>query len=355
MFIVKIVFQILLLLAIIFTGLQLSRRDEWWVRVADFPHSQLTVVTFFALIGNIILADFSLWSDMSITFFGSLALIYQFCIIYPYTKLSPKQSKDCVDCENKPSLSILESNIYMYNENYYKFVNVCKKYDPDIVIALETDVKWQKGLKSLEDNYKYLIHHPLDNTYGLLIYSKLEILKSQIQFLIEEDIPSVEADLRLDSGEVIRLFVIHPQPPSPTENYRSTERDAELIVVGRKARNSPYPVLVAGDLNDVAWSHTTRLFQRISKLLDPRIGRGFFNTFHAKYRLLRWPLDHVFHSSDFMIKRIERAPFIESDHFPMFIEFSLEPVKGAIRNGKTDVLTEEDIEESEETLEKARE
>ena len=74
-----------------------------------------------------------------------------------------------------------------------------------------------------------------------------------------------------------------------------------------------------GDLNDVAWSRTTRLFQRISGLLDPRVGRRYVNTFHADYPLLRWSLDHVFHSTDFALVAMQRLPHIGSDHFPIYV------------------------------------
>ena len=113
--------------------------------------------------------------------------------------------------------------------------------------------------------------------------------------------------------------------PSPTESDSSVPRDAELLMVGRAVRDDPGPVIVMGDMNDVAWSHTSRLFRDISGLLDPRMGRGFFNTFNAKHALIRFPLDHFFHSNDFRLVEFCRMRHIGSDHFPVYIHLSHEP------------------------------
>jgi endonuclease/exonuclease/phosphatase (EEP) superfamily protein YafD len=95
---------------------------------------------------------------------------------------------------------------------------------------------------------------------------------------------------------------VHPTPPVPNENPRSTERDKELLLVADLAKASDLPVIVIGDLNDVAWSYTTELFLKMSGLIDPRRGRGFYNSFHAHYPFLRFPLDHAFISTDFKLK-----------------------------------------------------
>ena len=67
------------------------------------------------------------------------------------------------------------------------------------------------------------------------------------------------------------------------------------------------------------------MFQRISGLLDPRIGRKFINTFHASYPFLRWALDHVFHSNHFTLVSMARMPNIGSDHFPVLTTLQYEP------------------------------
>ena len=164
-------------------------------------------------------------------------------------------------------------------------------------------------------------------------YSKYTLSESSIEYLVEEDVPSIHTLLTLPSGKNIRMHFLHPAPPSPTNNEESSERDAELIMVAKSVAESTLPVVVTGDLNDVAWSATTRLFRKISKLLDPRVGRGMFNTYHADHWFMRWPLDHLFHSQDFVLMSIKRLPSIGSDHFPLLTKLLFVPQQGEDQEG----------------------
>lgn len=171
----------------------------------------------------------------------------------------------------------------------------------------------------------YSVKCPLDNLYGMHVYSRLPFSEEKISYLVEKDVPSIHLSLELRTGDKVHMHFVHPAPPSPTENTESTERDAELIIIARSIAETDQPVIVTGDLNDVAWSATTRLFRKISGLLDPRVGRGMFNTFHVDYPFLRWPLDHLFHSSHFKVKNIQRLPPIGSDHFSLFTMLVYDP------------------------------
>ena len=126
---------------------------------------------------------------------------------------------------------------------------------------------------------------------------------------------------------------------------------AELLVVGKVIQRHEGPTIVAGDLNDVAWSHTSELFRRLSRLLDPRIGRGLLPTFHADHKLLRWPLDHVFHSSHFRLQRLERLTHIGSDHYPIYIRLSYEPSGWQEQEDQLEKADAEDHEEAEAKIE----
>ncbi|WP_244214305.1 endonuclease/exonuclease/phosphatase family protein [Pedobacter jejuensis] len=254
----------------------------------------------------------------------SVNLIYLFYLIFPFTIFGKKQIVSSKLANNTNNLKLLIANVYQENRQSATYYGLIEKCKPDVILMVETNKWWQTQMDVLEKEYPYQIKVPLENTYGMLLYSKLE-LNGEVKFLVEEDIPSIETDVKLSSGQTVKLFCLHPQPPVPQENPRSTERDKEILLVAEKAKKCDLPVVVMGDLNDVAWSYTTELFGKISGLLDPRRGRGFFNSFNAKYFFLRFPLDHIFCSPDFSLSSIKRLKSCGSDHFPMWVNLQFNP------------------------------
>lgn len=116
------------------------------------------------------------------------------------------------------------------------------------------------------------------------------------------------------------------KPPfEPIRSQDSEPRDAELVVMAREVADQGGATIVAGDLNDVAWSHTTRLFQGISGLLDPRRGRGLYNTWPVRVPICRVPLDHIFFSNCFTLVELRILDDVGSDHFPVLVELQYEP------------------------------
>ena len=303
------------------TVLPLSKHSHWIIRSMDFPRLQITVFGFICLLITLFFAP-SINSRLILTALILICLFYQFWWIAPYTIFWKKEVKRTKNSSKHNNISILTSNVLTTNKESQKLIALVNQYQPDVLVTLETDSWWEEQLNVLEKDYPYTIKCPLDNLYGMHLYSKLTLSDIHIKYLVEEDVPSFHFQLEMPSGHKVQMHSLHPAPPSPTENEYSTERDAELILVAKSIMNSKEPIVITGDLNDVAWSSTTRLFRKISGLLDPRIGRGMYNTFHANIPFLRWPLDHIFHSKHFTVDHIERLSNIGSDHFPLYTSLS---------------------------------
>ena len=320
---------------VLMTVLPLSRSSRWWIRGLDFPRLQIAAAGLLLLAAQLIFLDLSEFPEQLMPVATAACLLYQAWWILPYLRPYPNEVRLTPAPADADRVRILSSNVLMTNRNADALIALVRQHQPDILVTLETDAWWQSRLDALESDYPHTIKCPLDNTYGMHVYSRLRLEDAETQFLVQPDVPSMHAMAILRSGQPVRMHFLHPTPPSPTENDESTERDAELLVVAKSVVKVPGPVIVAGDLNDVGWSATTRLFRKISGLLDPRVGRGMFNTFHAGYWFIRWPLDHLFHSRHFTLSFMQRLPSVGSDHFPVLVELVHDAAAGARQQGLT--------------------
>lgn len=367
----------LLSLACIFgTAITLFRSDAWWIRMFDFPRMQIAVLLVLALAGYAALHFFGQrlrLPDITIAVMVGLALVWQLIAIAPYTALYPQEmAKSSADNEAN-RLSLLVYNVLSDNRQVQALRDLIRDNNPDLILLSEPTPWWLEQLDGLEKDYPFTILQPQDNEYGMLLYSRLELVNAEVRFLIEPKIPSLRTQVRLRSGTLVTLYGVHPRPPGikrsdtgegstgegdgekgdDDEREDSDMRDAELLVVAKEVKAlGDAPIIVAGDLNDVAWSHTTHLFQRIGGLLDPRIGRGLFNTFDTKSRIMRYPLDHVFASEDFYVVELRRLPDIGSDHFPLLTVLDYHP-SASVENDEPQ-SDASDVREANEAIEKGK-
>ena len=323
-------------------------RDEWWFRGADFPRLQILALGLIAFILMLLWDAPWDWVREAILIGLIAAVAYQLKMVLPYTFVWKKQVKTVTKTElqSERQISLIVSNVLTPNTQYHLLLQQIHQHQPDLILTLESDAHWQQALNVLEDDYPYRVAVPLDNLYGMHLYSRLALKDIEVKFILSDEIPSIHATVILRSGQPVQLYCLHPKPPSPTEAKDSTLRDAELLIVGDQIKDLDESCIVMGDLNDVAWSRTTRLFQRISGLLDPRVGRHFVNTFHADYPLLRWSLDHVFHSTDFALVQMQRLPHIGSDHFPVYV---------VLQTGRVFEQVQEELEQTEADEQEAQE
>jgi endonuclease/exonuclease/phosphatase (EEP) superfamily protein YafD len=319
----RILTLILSFIVVLSTGLPLIKTGEWWIRIFDFPRMQITGLTLLTLILAYFYVDFKWIYKFPLLLILVVCLVYQVQLIVVYTPLYKTQAKDSTKQTADNSFSLLVSNVYMDNDDKESFHVLVKKYNPDILLINEPDQSWAASISKLDEDFPYSIKYPLDNTYGMMLLSKLPLTESAVNFLVKDDIPSIFAKITLPSGSIIDFYGVHPEPPSPgSDTY---ERDTELLIIGKKIRETKLPTIVAGDLNDVGWSVTSKLFRKYSGLVDPREGRGLYNTYNVFVPLLRYPLDHIFYSKEFGLITLEKLESIGSDHFPLLIILNYEP------------------------------
>jgi endonuclease/exonuclease/phosphatase (EEP) superfamily protein YafD len=331
----------LTLLLVVATLIPVWSHRSWLVRGLDFPRLQLMwfALGLMALIP--VIPDIQPVSSLLIFTGLLLCCITHAWHVLAFSPLARKEVASTAQGGQSQSFTLLIANVLMTNKRTESLIAAVENYRPDLVLTLETDERWEASMSVLAEQFPFRVAQAQDNLYGMHLFSRLPLAESEISYLVQKDVPSIHTLIEMPCGTSIRAHFLHPAPPSPTENPSSQERDSEVILVAKSLERDGFPVILGGDLNDVGWSKTMVLFKRISGLRDVRIGRGLFCTYNAKYRLLRWPLDHLFVSSHFLLKRLERVSIKGSDHFALFAELVLQST-AEVENSPPNLSTREE-------------
>ncbi|CAM4352621.1 endonuclease/exonuclease/phosphatase family protein [Gillisia hiemivivida] len=332
----KIIFTIIIAIstALILTSLfsLVYNIPKWYLKILDFPRLQQFLLGVLMLILFIIINR--KWNTGSVALtVGLLASIFiHFSFISSYLigdKVVPSISESEINKEK--TVSILITNVLIKNNDFNKLLDVIKESNPDIVLAMEVNTEWVNELQSLKDEYPNVMEYPLDNAYGMALYSKLPLSQNKIQFLNHSKVPSFNTLITLPSGDSFKFHGVHPVAPFPSDKYpenigdknKENQKEVALEKIGEMVKKEKVPSIVAGDFNDVSWSNTSRLFSSSGNLKDVRIGRGLFNTFDAQSMIMRWPLDHFFVTEGIKVIDFKILPKIGSDHFPLLAKFQI--------------------------------
>ncbi len=263
-------------------------------------------------------------------------------------------------------LRVMQWNVHNWNEIWsddeIKFsgdtkidmMNLISKYDADILCFEEffESIDSTKGPLSSKElikrgyPYHYFQHGDLYSSYyyaGIAIFSKYPIIRSGYQVVNKKDptVPIAFADINVN-GRTIKVFAVHLQSvkfkdkdyselrrlktaDDPSISAGKTivsklkngfkNRYIQSIALNKLVLQSPYPVIVCGDFNDVPNSGV--YFNVRKNLQDAFLEHGSFigRTFRFISPTLR--IDYILPSDSFDVKQFQviRVPY--SDHYPL--------------------------------------
>lgn len=340
----------------VLTVLPLIRTGHWIARCCDFPRLQILALCLVPLSFVVLSAMLATWDTYHTSILCALAFIaaWQAWRILHYTRIWPSDVPTKVPSSH--SLDVMIVNLDYENDKKAEVLSKLHESKADVLLLIEIDDKWNNGLDVLRKTYPFEHGVVRDDGLGILILSQHKFAEAEVCHLVDDQRASIRCIINPGS-QPVELYALHPRPPGLKEQdgdgrYNSRERDAELVLVAKHVRDAdPMHRMVLGDLNDVAWSHTTRLFRRLSGMKDPRIGRAYLSTFHAEYPLMRYPLDHIFVSDELGVSELKRIKVPGSDHFGVFATILIP--NGNSPDSNDENATESDLQEAEDIVDAA--
>ncbi|MCK4565332.1 MAG: endonuclease/exonuclease/phosphatase family protein [Verrucomicrobia bacterium] len=223
---------------------------------------------------------------------------------------------------NGSTVRAMLMNLNAGNGNTEQVLEAIHNAAPDILLLEEVTPKWAHELSMLNTTYPHRIAEPQEGCFGIMLLSKYPLARERVVEIGSAGVPSILADIHFPQGTV-SVIGTHPLPPVGAEY--STHRNNQLAALPEFVHEQKHPVLLIGDLNASPFSYWFRRVVSESGLKNSMKGFGFQPSWPSNNRFLRIPLDHVLHSPEIIIHNRGVGGNVGSDHFPVIVDFSINP------------------------------
>jgi len=240
------------------------------------------------------------------------------------------------DNTEQEGIKLLSYNVKWFvdarDDNYQAALDWIEEVDADIICFQEFYP--YKGIAEKIQNKGYRLSMDKDR-FNNAIFSKYPIVNDGL-LLESRSLNNIRfVDLVINS-DTVRVYGVHlqsmgidPNKIQDTEGiqneydnvkskflFSSTSRTKQIKALMDHVALTNYPVLIAGDFNDVPFSYNYFQFRKRFENSFEKEGRGLGVTFNRNIPYLR--IDNQFFSKEFKIKAFKTVDNIYySDHFPL--------------------------------------
>ncbi len=244
---------------------------------------------------------------------------------------------------NKDNISIMNYNVRLFNIYKWipekniakKLVSFIKKENPDILCLQEYSPHKDVDLSFYSYKYEKILGSKFK--HGQAIFSKYPIVNSGSVSFPNTSNNAIYVDV-VKEEDTIRVYNIHLQSLHIDANVENlAKKDSEKLIKGvgetfkmqqlqmelflKDKNKCNYPILIAGDFNNTAFSYVYRKIRGDFKDAFKEAGNGFGRTFNFKFFPVR--IDFVLTDTIFKVNAFKTYDIEFSDHYPVMAKVSL--------------------------------
>ena len=269
-----------------------------------------------------------------LSFFVLLLSLFFIPKLYKFNAKEPSK--------NKNSLSIMTYNVRKFNMfNWLKIKNIDTEIKT-LIINEDPDILMLQEFKNIDDfklNYPYFYNHITNKNVqsGLVIYSKYQVINKGAIGYNPSEKDAIYVDI-VKENDTLRVynFRLSSTGVVPDEDFFGHKDSEKLIKRLRKSfkthqkqidtlnahiKDCKYKVILAGDLNNTAFSWDYKNIKNELKDTFLEAGKGFGKTYEFKKFPLR--IDFIFVDESILVIDHKNLKKQFSDHYPIVATLDL--------------------------------